>query len=471
MKQLKKEKMKKQSQALTILALSFAFSLIGPNTIFAAGPAAVNLGTAGNFRILAETLISDANPVISSVTGNVGVSAAAGSSITGLSCTEITGNIYDVDGTYTGGHNSNVTCLLAGPGANKTIVDNAVLDMGTAYTAASAPATPAGVGPALNMGGGTLSGQTFAPGAYTWGTPVTITGDIYLTGSASDVWVFQIAGTLDIASGKKIVLSGGAVPANIFWQVTSAVTIQPGATFEGNILSQTNIAMQAGAVLNGRALAQTAVTLIGNTLRASGPALPPATLHIIKSVSGGTATSSDFTLHVKNVGVDVVGSPALGTSSPGTAYSISAGVYAVSEDSNSSYTPSFSGDCDSSGNITLASADNKVCTLTNTFIPPVVVVPHSSGSSGGTHRHTGTDVPLNNTVATATPAAIALTPGDIDPNPGFPNTGLAPQETSIRWDVITPIIAFTLALISFVVIKHGGLLQSKPLTKNNRNSR
>ncbi len=259
------------------IAVVFAvFSLLGfalPTSALAAGPAAINLGTAGNFRILAKTLVSDANPVVSSIGGNVGVSPAAGSSITGLSCTEVTGNIYDVDGTYTGGHDSNVACLLPGPGANKTLVDNAVLDMGTAYTNASAPATPAGVGANLDVGSGTLSGQDFAPGTYTWGTAVTITGDITLTGSASDVWVFQVTGTLDISANKKIILAGGALASNVFWQVTGAVTLQPGSHFEGNILAQTNIAMQAGASLSGRALAQTAVTLIGNSISGSSPAL------------------------------------------------------------------------------------------------------------------------------------------------------------------------------------------------------
>jgi hypothetical protein len=98
---------------------------------------------------------------------------------------------------------------------------------------------------------------------------VTITGDITLAGAATDVWIFQISGTLNLADGVKINLSGGALPQNIFWQVAGVVTLKPGSHLEGNILAQTNIAMQTGATLNGRALAQTAVTLDANTLLAS----------------------------------------------------------------------------------------------------------------------------------------------------------------------------------------------------------
>lgn len=252
---------------VTVLVVSFILGLIGPMTAHAAGPAPVDLGSAGNFAILAKTAITSTGTTL--ITGNVGLSPAAGSKITGLSCTEITGTLYDVDGTYTGGFDFNISCFAPGPGANKTLVDNAVLDMETAYTNAAGRAP--GVGPNLNVGGGTLNGQNFAPGTYTWNTPgnVSITGDITLTGDADDVWIFQITGTLSIEDGKKIILGGNAQDSNIFWQVAGTTTLKPGSTFKGNILAgpgASTIAGQDGAILNGRALGQTDVTLIANTV-------------------------------------------------------------------------------------------------------------------------------------------------------------------------------------------------------------
>ena len=100
---------------------------------------------------------------------------------------------------------------------------------------------------------------------------MTITTDLTLNGGANDVWIFQITGTLDIASGKKILLTGGAQAKNIFWQVADVVTLGSGSHFEGIVLAQKNIALLTGASINGRLLAQTAVTLQSNTVTQPAP--------------------------------------------------------------------------------------------------------------------------------------------------------------------------------------------------------
>ena len=208
---------------------------------------------------------------------------------------------------------------------------------------------------------------------------MSISSNVTRTGTASDVWIFEVSGDLSIASGGsvpagiKVILAGGAKASNVYWVVTgpvNGVTLGTYSTFNGTILSATQIVMQTGAVLNGRALAQTQLTMDHNVVT-----LPSslATLHVIKSIvntGGGTATTTDFTLHVKSAGTDVVGSPALGTSTPGTSYALTAGTYVVSENASSTYATSFSGDCDASGNITLATGGNGVCTVTNTYTPP-----------------------------------------------------------------------------------------------------
>ncbi|MBE3101322.1 MAG: DUF3494 domain-containing protein [Firmicutes bacterium] len=211
----------------------------------------VNLGTAGNFVILSKTGIT--NVPVSAITGNIGTSPITGASITGLDCVEVTGTIYTVDAT-------GPACKVT----DATLLTTAVLDMEAAYT--NAAGRPAGVGPFLNVGAGTVTGLTLVPGTYTWGSNVTIPTDLTLSGSATDVWIFQITGTLDIAAGKQVILIGGAQASNVFWQVADAVTLGAGSHFEGTILAQTNIAMITGATLNGRALAQTAVTLQSNTV-------------------------------------------------------------------------------------------------------------------------------------------------------------------------------------------------------------
>ena len=217
----------------------------------------VNLGTAGNFAILAKSGISTVPSSV--VTGDIGVSPIDHTAITGFSETadasntfstsaQVTGKIYAAD--YTAPTPSNMT--------------TAVSDMETAYTDAAGRTLPR----ETELGAGEIGGLTLVPGLYKWGTGVSISTNVTLSGSATDVWIFQIAGNLTQASATRVTLAGGALPKNIFWQVGGGAGADIGTTahFEGIVLSQTLVAMKTGASANGRLLAQTAVTLDQNTV-------------------------------------------------------------------------------------------------------------------------------------------------------------------------------------------------------------
>ena len=118
----------------------------------------------------------------------------------------------------------------------------------------------------LNLGAGTIGGKTLSPGLYKWTSSVNIPTNITIAGSADDVWIFQVAGTLKVSSAVRVILKGGAKAKNIYWQVTDAVTFGTKSHVEGNILGKTGINLQTGGTLNGRLLAQTAATLQMNTV-------------------------------------------------------------------------------------------------------------------------------------------------------------------------------------------------------------
>jgi hypothetical protein len=248
--------MKKYNKvALGVLAFFCAFGLVGPVVASAAGPAAINLGTAGNFVILTKTGISSTGTT--SIVGDIGVSPAAATYITGFSLTLPVGNSFSTSAIVTG--------KVYAPGyADPTPVNltTAVSDMQTAYTDGAGRTNTT----ATELGAGNIGGLTIAPGLYKWGTGVTIPTDVTLSGTANDVWIFVIAQTLNVSSAKHIVLSGGAQASNVFWIVAGQTTIGTTAVFNGNILDQTAIVLNTGAVLNGRALAQTAVTLDSNAV-------------------------------------------------------------------------------------------------------------------------------------------------------------------------------------------------------------
>jgi hypothetical protein len=85
-------------------------------------------------------------------------------------------------------------------------------------------------------------------------------------GSASAIWIFQVAKDLSVSSGAKVKLSGGALPEHVFWQVSGKVLVDTTAHLEGVVLTKTAITLNTGASVAGRLLAQTAVVLDGNTV-------------------------------------------------------------------------------------------------------------------------------------------------------------------------------------------------------------
>jgi tetrahydromethanopterin S-methyltransferase subunit B len=126
---------------------------------------------------------------------------------------------------------------------------------------------------------------------------VIIPASVTLTGSATDVWIFQIAQNLDLSSATQVILSGNAQPRNIFWIVTGQTTLGTTSVMNGNILCATAIVLQTGATLNGRALAQTAVTLDASTIVV--PTNPPtvSSTNPISDATGvfiNTAISATF---------------------------------------------------------------------------------------------------------------------------------------------------------------------------------
>jgi hypothetical protein len=215
--------------------------------------AVVNLGASGNYVILAKTAIT--NVPTSAITGDLGISPAAASYITGFSITkatgyatsvQVTGKIYAAD-------------MAAPTGINLT---TAVSNMIAAYNDAAGRPFP----DFSELATGNIGGKTLAPGLYKWTNSVTMPSNVTISGSATDVWIFQIAGNLSMSTSVSINLTGGALAKNIFWQVAGTVTLGISSHFEGIILSKTAITFQTSASINGRALAQTQVALDKNTV-------------------------------------------------------------------------------------------------------------------------------------------------------------------------------------------------------------
>ncbi|MEX0982357.1 MAG: ice-binding family protein [Bacteroidales bacterium] len=217
------------------------------------GTEVVNLGTSGNYVVLAKTAVN--NSGTSEITGDLGLSPAATSYITGFALTNETG--YATSDLVTG---KIYASDMADP--TPTNLTTAVNDMNTAYNDAAGRTAI----DFLELGTGNIGGKTLTPGIYKWTNTVTVPSSVTISGNSTDVWIFLIAGDLSVSSSVEVLLSGGAQPGNIFWQVAGEATFGTTSHFEGIILSKTGITFQTGASLNGRALAQTAVVLDATTI-------------------------------------------------------------------------------------------------------------------------------------------------------------------------------------------------------------
>jgi len=73
---------------------------------------------------------------------------------------------------------------------------------------------------------------------------------------------------LTVNSNARVLLTGGAKAAKVFWQVGSSATLGTNSVFKGTIMADQSISMATGATLEGRALARIgAVTLDTNVVK------------------------------------------------------------------------------------------------------------------------------------------------------------------------------------------------------------
>ncbi len=343
--------------------LPFMFSLAGSSSASAA--TTPSLGVADSFGILTKTFARNFSGTV--ITGDLGYAAFSGT------------------GTYT---------VSGATHVSDSAYNQAVTDQNTALASLNGQACthtfPAG---AVDLSTDTSHGAqgVYAPGVYcsssAYGVSIGAAG-IILSGSGT--YIFRFNGSITTATNSHVTLENGASACNVFWTLADKAivsTLGANSTFSGTLFDTVSLSMHNNVLWTGRAILANGSVGISYDDQISVPTScttpPPATLHIIKHVvnnDGGSATASSFNLHVKSSGsmggsVDVAGSPAIGIESPGRSYSLTAGTYVVSEDAHTGYTQSFSGDCDASGIVILASGTDKTCTITNDDNPPPAPVP------------------------------------------------------------------------------------------------
>lgn len=239
--------------ALGILA---AVTILSQNGM---AQSSVNLGTAANFAVLAESGIT--NTGATTINGDVGTFPTT--SITGFETVTLIGINHVGD----------------------AVTQQAKTDLVTAYDDAAGRTPTQFYTQAFELGGLTLTN-----GIYNTTASFGLTGNLTLDaqGNPGAVWIFQAGSTLITASGSSVILLGGAQAGNIFWQVGSSATLGTGTHFAGNILALTSITLETGATIEGSALARNAaVVLDANSITRAVP--EPSTWAAAALLAGGAA--------------------------------------------------------------------------------------------------------------------------------------------------------------------------------------
>jgi hypothetical protein len=147
------------------------------------------------------------------------------------------------------------------------------------YNSISPASKPGG----SDQGSGELGGLTLAAGVYksASGTYKITNGDLTLSGSATDVWIFQAESSLTVgspAATRNVKLTGGALAKNVYWYVgsTAVINYAGGGVMTGNILAEDGVTLSSPGssttlpgqetVLNGRAISLIASVTMVNTI-------------------------------------------------------------------------------------------------------------------------------------------------------------------------------------------------------------
>lgn len=195
--------------------------------------------------------------------GTADFALLAGSAITSTGATKVTGDMGLCPGTSIGGFPPGI--LVGSKEINTNLATQGQLDLKAAYDdAAGRTATD------IVTLSGNIGGLTLTPGLYMTTSSLAISsGDVTFDaeGKSGSVFIIKIASALTTTSGRKVILKGGALASNIYWQIGSSATFGTTSVMKGTIMAMQSITFNTGATLDGRAFARTGgIVLAGNTI-------------------------------------------------------------------------------------------------------------------------------------------------------------------------------------------------------------
>src|SRR5680860_1234637 len=241
---------------VSLVVLTSTFSTTPPK-VFAVTPPDRGLGAADPYGVFGKAGVTN-DGASTNIWGNVGADTM--STITGLVASQ-------VDGT------------IIAPAANVQTDASSTYD--------SLMSSLQGTSSGLDLAGT----NTIVPGVYDVAAS-TLNGALTLDGAG--VYIFRSSSSNTTAHSGTMNLINGACASNVFWAVSTSMTIGTGAHVEGTIIASTgSITLATGATLVGRAISLTQqVTLQSNQI--TQPTCATATATATAAASLSSSSTSDI---------------------------------------------------------------------------------------------------------------------------------------------------------------------------------
>jgi LPXTG-site transpeptidase (sortase) family protein len=328
--------------------ISFAFGFFIPVATFAA--TTPSLGTASTFGVLSGTF----TPTIASttITGNLGYTTLA------------TGLYFTVSGsTYIGGGVGDAAYRQAGIDQNNAL-NNVTDGLNIQPCTDISSLTPASLNGVI-IGGGAPG--VFPSGCYFSSGALGIDANTAIHLAGAGTYIFKsTGGALTTGAGSQVILNPGASACDVFWVPVGATTLGATSTFEGTVIDAAGISIGDTVNWMGRALAFGGTVGTNHDIITVPACVPPATLHVIKHVIGGTEVAANFTMIVTGTNVSSSSFPG---SEASTTITLDSGAYNVNEVPDANYTKTLGLSC--SGTVT--SGQDITCLITNDYIAPTPI--------------------------------------------------------------------------------------------------
>jgi hypothetical protein len=276
------------ASSVAITATIGAVSGVGVLTVNApvANPTAPTFGEAGRFVLMANQAITTTlgSAIIN---GDIGITPAARSFITGFTTFGSAGNYVELTGTTAANGISVASTSYAPDDANPApfpyplhystpvvgaawattaaMLTQANTDLGIAETFLAAGTNPSS--PVTTLAGTELGGLTLTRGVYSSASDLSVSTPLTLDAGGDPTAVFIITTGGKITTAANIVLAHGALARNVYWRSAGITTIAAGTSFYGNVVAHTTVVVNAGANITGSLYGVIGqVTLVSDTV-------------------------------------------------------------------------------------------------------------------------------------------------------------------------------------------------------------